>query len=515
MVETTVGRWERFETTLHRDAAGLDPHREVQLDVSYWRPDGSEACFWGFYDGDHTWKCRFMPDQLGTWHYRAAFSDGASGQTGVFRCVPSDVPGMLSAYEPNPIWFGFKGGGACLIRSLHVGDRFFARSYPESARRRFLDWVYTQGYNTLSVASHYLNRQEPGRGADWDTPRLWPLNAAAYRQLERILDDLAQRHIMVYPFAGFFGRAGDWPTDPTEQAHYVRYTLARLGPYWNILLNVSGPEPLLRNRVVLERAEIDRLGRLIRDLDAFGHPLAVHNPTGDDAFRDADWTTYGILQGPKTTDLGELSDGLLRNHHPRKPLYAQETLWSGNQHGHPDYTDCQLRQNAYVILMSAAALNFADNGGPQREEIGNSSSGFSGSLDLSARRQWRHDIVRRVWDFFAEVPFHCMRPRQDLVSTGYCLADEGAHYLAYLPEGGKVDLSLDGKTYEAVWVNAACTSERHPAGAISGGKGLVAPRDGQDWLLSLTARTASARCSAQRQPATLGGCHCTRKDRPA
>jgi hypothetical protein len=185
----------------------------------------------------------------------------------------------------------------------------------------------------------------------------------------------------------------------------ARYTLARLGSYWSIPLNVSGPKPLLRNRIVLQRPEIDRLGCLIRDLDVFGHPLAVHSPTGDDPFYDSDWTSYGILQGPKTTDLAALSDRLLRNHHPRKPLYAQETLWSGNQHSHPDYTDRQLRQNAYVITMSAAALDSADNGGPSPDEIGNSSSGFSGTLDLCARRQRRHDIVHQVWDTFAEIPF--------------------------------------------------------------------------------------------------------------
>ena len=81
-----------------------------------------------------------------------------------------------------------------------------------------------------------------------------------------------------------------------------------------------------------------------------------YNPTGDDPFKDMDWTSYGILQDPKTTDREKLSRGLLRNHHPAKPLYAQETLWPGNKY-HPQYTADDIRKNAYVMMMSAAAIN--------------------------------------------------------------------------------------------------------------------------------------------------------------
>jgi hypothetical protein len=85
-----------------------------------------------------------------------------------------------------------------------------------------------------------------------------------------------------------------------------------------------------------------------------------------------------------------------------------------------------------------------------------------------------------------------MRPRQDLVSAGYCLADEGTSYLVYLPTGGEVNVALDGKTYETLWIDAARTSQRYPAGTVSVGKGLAPPLNSQDWLLYLTATTRSA-----------------------
>jgi hypothetical protein len=482
-----VGQWERFETSVVNDRVYVDPYADVTLQVTYHRPDGSVVRFWGFYDGDDTWKARFMPDQLGVWRYEAVFSDGAPGTQGEFACVASDLPGLLSVEQGNPMWFGYRDGQHVLLRSFHVGDRFFARNWPQARRTAFLDWAQAQGYNLLSVASHYLNRAQPGRGEGWQTPSLWPLDAAEYAKVERLLDELDARRMMVFPFAGFFGRASNYPTGADEQERYIRYVLARLGPYWNLLFNVSGPEPLLeteKHDPLISKADLTRLGRLISALDPFGHLLTVHNRTGDDAFKEEPWSSFGTLQGPKTTDVTELSQGLLRNHHPHKPLYAQETLWSGNQF-HPDYTDVQLRKNAYVVVMSAAAFNFADNGGPKPGQVGTSSSGFSGTLALGDRRQSRHDILKQVWDFFETVPFYGLRPRQDLVSAGYCLAKEGKHYLVYLDAGGAVDVAVRDGPYAVQWINAQDTSDRRSGGQTSDGQRLSAPSDGDDWLLYL------------------------------
>lgn len=478
-----VGQWDRFEAEVANRKVYADPYRDVSLDVVYTRPDSGTVRFWGFYDGGQRWRIRFMPDELGTWRYAATFSDGSPGARGEFRCVPSDLPGMLSIDERNPLWFGYRGGKPLLVRSFHVGDRFFAANWSERKRQAFLDWLQGQGYNMLSVASHYLNRAAPGRGEGWETPRLWPLNAGGYRKMEAVLDDLRRRRILVYPFAGFFGRASEFPRSPEDQTLYLRYTLARLGPSWNLLFNLAGPEPNLRGKPYLSDEEVNRLGREIRRLDPFGHPLSVHNRTGDDPYRDADWSTYGTLQGPKTLDRARLSAGLLESHHPRKPLYAQETLWSGNQN-HPRYSDDDLRKNAWVVMLSAAALNYGDMNG-------DSSSGFSGTLELADRVQVRHDIVTRVWDFFETLPFHRMAPHQELVDRGYCLAEPGSRYLVYLPEGGAASVKVAPGAYGAEWINGQNPADRRDGGTTHDGRNLQAPPGGDDWLLSL-ARAAPA-----------------------
>ena len=109
-MDARVGRWQQFEAVLENSTVYEDPYRDVTLEATFLWPDGSVLHTWGFYDGGRTWRARYMPDQIGTWQYTLAFSDGAPGASGCFECVPSpsgdasDVPGMLSVDESNPIW---------------------------------------------------------------------------------------------------------------------------------------------------------------------------------------------------------------------------------------------------------------------------------------------------------------------------------------------------------------------------------------------------------------------------
>jgi hypothetical protein len=490
--EMRVGQWDVFEQTFQHDRQYDDPFGAITLDVTYTRPNGTQVQFYGFYKGGSEWAIRFMPDTVGHWQYSARFSDGSNSFQGRFRCVPSDIPGLISQHASNPIWFGYRGGAFELVRSFHVGDRFFANtpnahtgeSWGPDERNGFLDWAKAQGYNMLSIASHYLNRNVETRGKGWQTPDLWDSlqqrpDPVAFDDMEAVLNDLKERKLLVYPFAGFFGKEADFPREQKAQETYLRYCLARLAPYWNVLFLVGGPEPLYKKNPHLTFEEINWLGALIDSLDVFDHLLSVHNPTGDDPFIYKDWLSYGVLQGPKTTDRRELYEGLLKNHHPQKPLYAQETLWPGNMYGHPDYTVDDIRKNTYVATMAAAAINFADMDG-------NSSSGFSGTIDMDQRHQVWHDEIKSVWDFLETTAIHTMVPAPNLVNTGYCLADVGRQYIVYLEKTEAVDVALENGPYQVTWINAGDTGKRVELPPTKTGKDLAPPAGGDDWILILT-----------------------------
>ena len=481
----TVNRWGRFEAVLANTNRYADPYRDVRLDAVFRDAQDRPHRVMGFYDGGQSWRVRFRPDQSGRWTYQLAFSDGSGQAHGTFQVRTTTSPfGPLMVNPVNPIWFS-RGGKPFFVRAFHVGDRFFARNWSGDRRNKFLDWFQTQGYNTISVASHYLNRQVEGRGKGWDTPRLWPLNPAQYQQMEAILNDLEQRGIVVFPFAGFFGKDSDYPRARDDQALYLAYTMARIGHYGNLMYNVAGPEPNLKDHW-LPTEDVVRLGRFIRDTDPYAHPLTVHNRTGNDPYRDSDWTSFGTLQGPKTLNRAKLNQGLRENHHSKKPLFAQETLWSGNQfhigRNGQDYSDDDLRKHAYVIAMSGASFCFADN-------QGNSSSGFTGTLARQDCTQARHDVIKRVWDFIESTPFTEMTPAQELVDRGFCLANPGLRYLVYLESRGNVRVKVTGGPYTVTWIDARRPNNRQSAGVTRDGQNLQSPSHGDDWLLELKRRS--------------------------
>jgi hypothetical protein len=89
----------RFEAAIVNPRTYANPYEDAALNVIYHGPDGRVVRFWGFHDGNGTWRIRFMPDTPGTWRYEAGFSDGRPGPAGEFQCVSSDIPGMISVCD--------------------------------------------------------------------------------------------------------------------------------------------------------------------------------------------------------------------------------------------------------------------------------------------------------------------------------------------------------------------------------------------------------------------------------
>ena len=464
---SAIGQWALFEGQVTHPASPADPLREVELITEFTAPDGKVTKFWGFYDGGANWRYRFSPDQLGRWRYQARFLDGAAQVVGEFECVASDLPGPLTRGEANPVWFATKAGGPLVVRSFHVGDRFFAENTPAATRSAFLDWAQATGYNMLSIASHYLNRNSPGRGQGWITPQLWDAKTksvlpAEYHKAEAILDEVRAHRFYVYPFAGFIGRHSQFPTDPADQELYLRYTIARFAPYWNVLLNVSGPEPLWKPEGYYNRmpfAEVNRLGELIHRLDPFGRLLSVHNASGDDPFRFYPWGSYTTLQGgpaEKSDNYLALHNFLYRNQTGDRPVFAQEVLWSGN-FLHSALTPDQVRRKALVMLFAAATINFADMDG-------DSSSGFSGTLDLAHCHPPMHAAIKSAWDFFSRLPFGRLKPTWDVAKRGVCLADGEREYWVYLVKGGATEF---GAAFPSGWRGEWLSPEDQKAASVA------------------------------------------------
>ena len=62
-----VQQWKRFEIVLGHAAAG-NPFTDIQLSAVFSNKDTSFTVD-GFYDGNDTFRIRFMPQDIGTWSF--------------------------------------------------------------------------------------------------------------------------------------------------------------------------------------------------------------------------------------------------------------------------------------------------------------------------------------------------------------------------------------------------------------------------------------------------------------
>ncbi|MDX1945659.1 MAG: DUF5060 domain-containing protein [Pirellulaceae bacterium] len=96
------GRWEgRFE-------ADTEPKSPLAVDfwLEFTTPTGQAIKALGFWDGERTWRCRWLPTEPGTWKYVAKSQPATAGLagSGSFECRPAEAkPGTLPARGPLAI----------------------------------------------------------------------------------------------------------------------------------------------------------------------------------------------------------------------------------------------------------------------------------------------------------------------------------------------------------------------------------------------------------------------------
>ncbi|MHB8898115.1 MAG: DUF6298 domain-containing protein [Thermoguttaceae bacterium] len=91
----------------------------------------------------------------------------------------------------------------------------------------------------------------------------------------------------------------------------------------------------------------------------------------------------------------------------------------------------------------------------------------------------------QVLDWSRRVNLAAMQPREDLASTRYCLADEGAEFLVFLPKGtGQVTVRMPAGRYQATWFDPASGAElsREPFAHGGGPSPLEPPFEGESLL---------------------------------
>jgi len=132
-----------YEIALDATPTGQNPYYEIDLQVIFTRPDGSEVEVDGFYDGGTRYRVRAYCDATGEWRWRSTSNNaGLDQQSGAFEVLPSDFRGKLRIHPGDPYQFAYDNGDWF----LHIGDTGYRYVVPtEPHWKEYIDQAAEMG----------------------------------------------------------------------------------------------------------------------------------------------------------------------------------------------------------------------------------------------------------------------------------------------------------------------------------------------------------------------------------
>lgn len=529
---TQVGLYRTFERSLENNTTYANKFTDVELTCRYTSPSGRVTEFVGFFDGDgsgggnlqsgNVWKIRFLPDEVGEWHYTWTWSDETEGGEGFFICDSANAgKGILRAYEKNPRWLAYNGSDPVWLKSYYEsGHGSIAQAFgwiTENVYQPMID----RGYNHLQVnwllslccfEQYYHDGPEPSTpdlalyqdGHASSTMRLdvWQL-------MEQHVSWLNERDIGLHMFLGFDGSQNEGPEwsslSESEKDFYVRYVCARLAPYanlagWSFVWEVPGDR------------EDHELGwaRLVQKYDVFDHlrtyedeyPLSneYHRPEYNFAAIENHlmYSQDRDLDRPYWKEPWTHHEACLAAYVRGKPVYMIEgnALWRRFWQSRTGATLDDLRQSAWACATAGASFNWCGHAGEEAlVAFGPEGLPFNGDDNPYAASAFQLDILARVMN--EELAFYSMIPSDSLLAghdakSVWCLSEPGEQYLVFSANGNPFELQLaNGQYVNNQWINAKTGSKIDvpEIRALDPEQVSFTPPDNStDWVLLLVAQ---------------------------
>jgi hypothetical protein len=461
----------------------------IDVDITFTGPGGQTYVVPGFYDGDGVggmdgslWKARFSPEEVGSWTYMTSspepLLDGESGSFEVVygvNCQPylpggmPDLPCIGRLEYVGDHYLKFKNGTYWLKGGANEPEDFLA---PEQTigfpnKTEAINYLSSKGVNSLYIMLNNI-------GGDGNNVWPWVGSTASQAQSNQDRFDLAKLtewediftiiqekgivlHLVLEDDSGWTG---------FNRARYYREMIARFGHHNGLIWNIS--EEYNENYSAIQ---IKSFAQMVRDLDAYDHPITVHQQGSLDnwlPFVGHSLFDLTSLQGSKTTLNAETVSWFYQVENSGKtiPVSFDET-------GRIEIADRDLaRQIIWSVYMGGANFEM-----------------FTYPLNSYVDFETHFADMSRARAFLEQLPYWNMRPMNELLvsGSGYIFSRAGEIYSVYLPTGGQIEIDLSGSpgNFFGEWFNPRDGSLQ-PIGYVAGGaiRQFSAPTN-DDWALSL------------------------------
>lgn len=313
-------RWGVYEVTLHGPAIG-NPFVDVEVGARF-EMGHRTVDVDGFYDGEGTYRVRFMPDAVGDWTYTTHSNRAElNGKTGKFACTPAGAGNHGPVRVRNTTHFGYEDG----TPYVPVGTTSYAWTHQDEAlQEQTLATLRTAPFNKMRMCvfpkSYAYNANEPVYYpfVDKDFTRFHP---AFFAHLEKRVRDLEALGIeadliLFHPY----DRWGYAKMGAANDDRYLRYVIARLSAYRNVWWSVANEWDLVKGKTT---ADWDRYFHIIEQRDPYRHLRSIHHSR---VMYDHSkpWVTHVSIQG----DEFEKTPEWIATY--KKPVIFDECQYEGN-----------------------------------------------------------------------------------------------------------------------------------------------------------------------------------------
>lgn len=285
----------------------------------------------GFYDGDGTYRTRFMPPLPGTWKYRTKSNrEELNGKSGTFEAIKPSASNHGPVSVRNRYHFAYADG----TPFWQVGTTAYAWTHQADAlEEQTLKTLAASPFNKMRMCvfpkSYNYNKNEPAfypfEGMplkDWKFDRFNPL---FFQHLEKRIGQLRDLGIeadliLFHPY----DRWGFSNMGAENDERYLRYLVARLSAYRNVWWSMANEFDLVKTRTM---PQWDRLFEILQAEDPYAHLRSIHNCV---IFYDNNkpWITHASIQNGSAVEDPSRAQ-MYRDVWP-KPIVYDEVKYEGD-----------------------------------------------------------------------------------------------------------------------------------------------------------------------------------------
>jgi hypothetical protein len=323
--QLNVEKWKVFEITLNGTSTG-NPFKDVKLSAKFINNVDTISVS-GFYDGNGSYKIRFMPEKEGKWAYTTLSNDKKlNNKKGNFACTPALKNNHGPVVVKDTFYFAYADNtphhsfGTTCYGWVHQGDsladltlKTLSKGYFNKMRMCIFPKSYDWNNNE---PQYYPFEGQPLK--NWDYSRL---NPAFFQNIEKRIQQLDSLGIeadliVFHPY----DRWGFSSLSRETEELYIDYIIARFAAYKNIWWSMANEWDFMEAKKL---SDWDFYVEQFAKRDPFHHLLGIHNGV---KFYDHTnrYITHASIQNEETFKAKEF-----RNKY-KKPVVFDECRYEGN-----------------------------------------------------------------------------------------------------------------------------------------------------------------------------------------